>query len=202
MPGPDIQFWEQRFASGHMPWDRGTANPQLAAWIADGLFAAGERVIVPGCGAGHELVPLAARCCRVVGVDYSAAAVARARAALAAAGHDAEVVEADVLVWQPAAPAEIVYEQTCLCALHPDHWAGYAGQLERWIAPGGRLAALFMQSRKDVADEGWISGPPYHCDIHAMRALFGGARWQWPAPPYARVAHPAGAELAVLLTRR
>ncbi len=203
MPGPDIDFWQERFASGRTPWDRGAPNPHLARWIDDGVFAPGASVVVPGCGTGHELAPLAAQGCRVTGIDYSARALTLARASLAAAGKRAELIDADVLGWQPLAPVDAVYEQTCLCALHPDHWVAYARQLARWLAPGARLAALFMQIRRDGAREGRIEGPPYHCDINAMRALFDNAGWQWPAPPYARVPHPVGAEeIAVVLVRR
>ena len=203
MPGPDAQFWQQRFDSGDTPWDRGAPSPQLARWIDQGVFPRGSHVVVPGSGAGHELPVLAERGCRVTAIDYSEAAVVRSRAALAqGAQHATDVVQADVLVWQPHAPVDAVYEQTCLCALHPDHWVAYAGQLARWLVAGGRLAALFMQARKDDAAHGVVSGPPYHCDIHAMRALFAADRWHWPAPPYRQVEHPAGTELAVVLTRR
>jgi len=96
-----------------------------------------------------------------------------------------------------------VYEQTCLCALYPGQWRAYADQLHRWLVPGGRLFALFMQSLRPGAAEGYIQGPPYHCDVHAMRALLPESKWAWPKPPYARTAHPSGlAELAVVLERR
>ncbi|HEY1392965.1 MAG TPA: thiopurine S-methyltransferase, partial [Methylibium sp.] len=111
--------------------------------------------------------------------------------------------QADVLEWQPEAPLDAVYDQTCLCALHPDHWTAYAAQLHAWLRPGGSLFALFMQARRESADEGRIEGPPYHLDVNAMRALFPEPRWTWPKPPYARVPHPRGwAELAVHLQRR
>ena len=203
MPGPDVPFWQQRFDSGRTPWDRGGPNPQVNVWIDQGLFDAGTRVIVPGCGAGHELPLLSARGCRVIAIDYAPAAVELARATLAKASQQADVIEADVLHWQPDAPVDVVYEQTCLCALHPDHWIDYAQQLARWLRPGGRLAALFMQSRKESAADGFIAGPPYHCDVHAVRALFPDDHWQWPTPPYARVPHPIGVEeLAIVLVRR
>ena len=104
--------------------------------------------------------------------------------------------------WSPAQPVDTVYEQTCLCALHPDHWTAYAAQLHAWLKPGGRLLALFMQAPAAGAPDGYVTGPPYHCDIHAMRALFPSSRWSWPKPPYERVTHPLGAhELALVLTR-
>ena len=114
------------------------------------------------------------------------------------------MLQADVLRWLPARPLDAVYEQTCLCALHPDHWVAYAAQLHSWLRAGGRLFALFMQARRDDAAGGIIQGPPYHCDINAMRALFPAARMavgrrrRTPAP------HPDGLARAgaMILTRR
>lgn len=203
MPGPTVDFWQQRFASGNLPWDRGAPSPQLQAWLADGsLHATGSRIAVPGCGTGHEVVALAQAGFDVTGLDYAPGAVALAREQLAARGATAQVVEADVLHWQPPAPLDAVYEQTCLCALHPDHWTAYAQQLHRWLRPGGSLFALLMQVRRDSAAEGRIEGPPYHLDINAVRALFPEPLWRWSAPPYAVVAHTQGwVELAVALQR-
>ncbi|HWS75363.1 MAG TPA: methyltransferase domain-containing protein [Quisquiliibacterium sp.] len=205
MAGPGVDFWQQRFEAGQTPWDRGASNPQLAAWLDSGELAP-CRILVPGCGSGHEVAELAIRGFEVVALDYAPAAVERTRERLAGLGAPAaraSVVCADALEWQPDAPFDAIYEQTCLCALYPDHWAEYAQQLHRWLKPGGRLFALFVQTLRPGAAEGFIQGPPYHCDIHGMRALFPGGRWDWPKPPYPRVEHPSGmAELAVVLGRR
>ncbi len=208
MAGPDVAFWQQRFEAGQTPWDRGASSPQLAGWLADGQLAP-CRILVPGCGSGYEVAELAQAGFDVLGLDYAPAAVELARRRLAAlpapgaSGASAAVLEADVLDWQPDAPFDAIYEQTCLCALHPDHWVRYAEQLHRWLKPGGRLFALFVQVPRPGAAEGFIQGPPYHCDIHGMRALFPQSHWTWPKPPYSRVEHPMGsAELAVVLVRR
>jgi len=199
MAGPDRQFWEKRFAAGETPWDRGRANPQLEAWLQAGALAP-CRILVPGCGSGYEVAELARRGFDVVGLDYAAGALERTRARLG--GASAELVQADVLEWQPRRAFDAIYEQTCLCALYPDHWRAYADRLHRWLAPAGRLFALFVQLPRAGAAEGRIEGPPYHCDINAMRALFPEPQWAWPRPPYPRVGHPAGlAELAVVLAR-
>lgn len=203
MSGPDLAFWQQRFDAGELPWDRGAPSPQLAAWLADGSLRPGP-IAVPGCGSGHEVEALARAGFEVSALDYAPGAVALTRQRLAAAALDAQVLQADVLDWQPAEPLAMVYEQTCLCALHPDHWVAYASQLHAWLAPGGRLALLAMQARRESAAEGCIEGPPYHVDIQALRALLPAAHWDWPRPPYPRVPHPNGVwfELALLLTRR
>jgi SAM-dependent methyltransferase len=201
MAGPTKEFWEKRFATGDMPWDRGEANPQLGAWRATGALKP-CRILVPGCGSGHEVAALAAARFEVTALDYSPEAIARTRARLDAESLKATVIEADALAWQPEKPFDAIYEQTCLCALYPDQWRAYADQLHRWLTPSGKLFALFVQFPRPGAADGIIEGPPYHCDIHAMRALFPNALWSWPKPPYRRTSHPRGlAELAVILER-
>ncbi|MGH8765053.1 MAG: methyltransferase domain-containing protein [Burkholderiales bacterium] len=201
MAGPTRNFWDKRFAEGDTPWDRGAANPQLGVWLATGALKRG-RILVPGCGSGHEVAALAHAGFDITALDYSSEAIARTRKRLGAENLKATLVEADALGWQPAQPFDAVYEQTCLCALYPDQWRAYADQLHRWLRPGGQLFALFVQLLRADAAEGFIQGPPYHCDIQAMRALFPEPQWSWPKPPYARTTHPRGlAELVVILSR-
>ncbi len=205
MTGPTVGFWEERFGTGTTPWDRGQASPQLARWIDSGELAPCP-ILVPGCGSGYEVAALAQAGFEVTGLDYAPAAVARTRERIAALAPEARararVVQADALAWQPAAPFDAIYEQTCLCALYPDLWVDYAAQLHRWLRPGAKLFALFMQALRAGASEGRIEGPPYHCDVNAMRALLPAPAWHWPKPPFERVPHPAGvAELAVILRR-
>jgi SAM-dependent methyltransferase len=201
MSGPTREFWDARFQGEDTPWDRGEPNPQLGAWLRSGLLRP-CRILVPGCGAGHELAVLAKAGFEVTGMDYSPLALERARKNLEAAGASATLVEADALAWQPERPFDAIYEQTCLCALYPDQWRAYADQVFGWLTTDGMLYALFMQLLRPGAAEGSIIGPPYHCDINAMRALFPAKRWIWPRPPYPRTTHPRGlAELAVLLQR-
>ncbi len=201
MAGPTKEFWQERFAAGDTPWDRGEANPRLGAWLAAGALEP-CRILVPGCGSGYEVAALAAAGFEVTALDYASEAIGRTRERLDRAGLEATLIEADVLAWQPNRAFDAVYEQTCLCALYPDQWRDYADQLHRWLAPGGRLYALFVQFARPGAAEGAIQGPPYHCDINAMRAQFPEPRWAWPKPPYPRTTHPLGlSELAVVLER-
>lgn len=204
MSGPTHDFWQARFAEGNLPWDRGAPNPQLLRWLADGTLAPGQHVVVPGCGQGWEVAALAAAGIETIGIDFAPNALALCRQLLERGGTRAELLDANVLHWRPAAPVDAVFEQTCLCALYPDYWTTYAAQLHAWIKPGGRLLALFMQALRPDAAQGVIEGPPYHCDINAMRALFPATLWDWPKPPYDKVAHGnlGRDELAVALVRK
>lgn len=200
MPGPTATFWNERFRTRTTGWDRGDVHPQLLRCLSTGALRP-CRILVPGCGAGHEVLHLAAAGFEVTALDYAEQAVHLVRQRLGDRGLRAEVLQADVRHWDAPQPFDAIWEQTCLCALYPDDWSLYAQRLHRWLTPQGRLFALFMQSAKPGAEEGWIQGPPYHCDILAMRALFPSGQWQWPKPPYPRLPHPGGsAELALVLT--
>lgn len=203
MAGPTTEFWQQRFEKNETGWDRGSPSPQLLAWLDSGELQP-CRIAVPGCGGGWEVAELAKRGFDVIGLDYTVAAVEKTRALVAAQDLKAEVIQADVLSYQPENKFDAVYEQTCLCAIHPEHWFEYAQQLRQWLKPEGSLWVMYMQMiRPAASEEGVIHGPPYHCDINAMRALFPEKDWVWPKPPYAKVPHPSLAhELALRLVRR
>ena len=203
MAGPTTEFWQQRFEKNETGWDRGSPSPQLLDWLKHGELQP-CRIAVPGCGTGWEVAELAKHGFDVTGLDYTLAAVEKTKMRLAAQGLQAKVIQADVLTYQPETPFDAVYEQTCLCAIHPEHWLDYAQQLRHWLKPQGSLWVMYMQMiRPSASEEGVIHGPPYHCDINAMRALFSEKFWVWPGPPYAKVAHPnLSHELALRLIRR
>ena len=187
--------WEERYRQGRTAWDRGAVSPALLRWLDAGLVPQG-RVLVPGCGHGHEVEALVRAGCQVTAVDIAATPVLRLLSRLNDAGLHATVVQADLLHWTPAEPFDAIYEQTCLCALDPTHWRDYERRLAGWLVPGGHLFALFMQTRRD-------GGPPYHCAMPAMRELFDARDWIWPEGHPFEIPHSNGLdELACVLTRR
>lgn len=189
------RVWNEKYLTGATGWDRGGVSPALHAWLEGGELAP-CRILIPGCGYGHEAVALARLGFAVTALDIAPAPLDRLGEELARAEVKAELVQADALHWQPAAPFDAIYEQTCLCALEPAHWLVYEAQLQAWLRPGGRLFALFMQTNR-------AGGPPFHCALPDMRALFPETRWHWEGTPHREVPHPNGLfEYAAELTRR
>lgn len=187
--------WEHRYLAGRTAWDRGESSPALAHWLQTGQVPKG-RVLVPGCGHGHEVAELVRAGRHVTAVDIAAQPVMRLMGRLAELGLHANVVQADLLRWQPAEPFDAVYEQTCLCAIDPDHWAAYEQRLRDWLLPGGTLLALFMQTGSE-------GGPPFDCPLPTMRSLFDQKHWEWPGEQPLAVPHPNGlGEQGFVLTRR
>jgi SAM-dependent methyltransferase len=147
--GPNPDDWNARYVTGELTWDLGQASPPLARFLEEGLLPEPGTVLVPGCGSGHELPLLARAGHRPIGVDFAPLAVEAARARLAASGLQGRVLRADVLDPEiDVAPASVdwVFDQTCYCALPPEHRADYARALARLVRPGGELWALNMRT--------------------------------------------------------
>jgi len=190
-----LRFWEERYQSNRIPWDRGEISPALVHWLESGDLRP-CRIVIPGCGYGYEALELARRQFDVTAIDFAPSAVATLEKELEKSKLRAQVVEADVLQWNPEQPFDAIYEQTCLCALPPKLWQPYSEQLDRWVKPAGKLFALFMQTDEP-------GGPPYHCDLNEMRELFPNDEWAWPEEPLLKVPHPVGFyEVAGVLKRK
>lgn len=76
--------WDELWAEGFLPWDRGRANPALIdllqerhtlfgeAFVVDpGLGKRRKRALVPGCGKGYDVLLLSAYGYDVCGLDIS-----------------------------------------------------------------------------------------------------------------------------------
>ncbi|MBL4774763.1 MAG: methyltransferase domain-containing protein [Mariprofundus sp.] len=166
--------WEALYQNNDTGWDRGGVSPALQIWLRNGALEQRSRVLIPGCGRGHEVVALAKQDFDVTGIDIAPTAIACLKQTLASEKVKATALLNDLFTYQPEQSFDVVYEQTCLCAIDPEQRAAYVQQLRIWLRPGGTLLLSMMQT-------GETGGPPYHCDWIDMQGLFPSQHWQWQA---------------------
>jgi len=152
-------FWDERFAQGFMPWDRGGVPDQLRAFVA---ASAPLTTLIPGCGTGYELAALCAAGWDATAIDFAPVAVANARAAVGPwAGR---VIEADFFNYAPARPLDLIYERAFLCAMPRAMWPQVAARWAALLPPGGLLAGYFF------FDDA-VKGPPFGIDRATLDSL-------------------------------
>lgn len=189
----DQSFWENRYHAGETGWDRGQASPLLQLWLD--IRPQPGTILVPGCGRGHEVPLLVQAGFQVTALDIAAPALKDLRQTLEKERLQADLVQTDVLQWNPRQPQDYVFEQTCLCALDLSHRKAYAEKLRNWLRPTGQLVVGFVQSPGS-------ENLPFNCPESEMRELFGAEAWNW-SPLLGEVAHPRGfQELVFVLTKR
>ncbi len=164
--------WEQRWKDGETPWDKGAAAPPLLEYLEAGgeeLRRAG-RILVPGCGSGHDVRALAAEGLAVTGVDLSPTAVAAARAWPRAGSEAYECGDFLDEAWRPERACGAIWEHTCFCAIDPADRPRYARAAARLLPEGGHLAGVFYLNPWDPGEE--EQGPPFGATKEEIAGLF------------------------------
>ena len=190
----DKQEWENRYQQNKAHWDRGEISPNLLYWLKADLLKP-CRLLIPGCGNGYEVLALAERGFDVVAIDIAPSPIENLRMALQRQQLNAELIQTDFFTWENTESFDAIYEQTSLCALHPNDWQRYENSLYDWLKPKGKLFVQFMQT-------GVEGGPPYHCDVSAMKGLFSKQRWLWSEEHATQVVHSGGLREKVFLLNK
>jgi SAM-dependent methyltransferase len=146
-----------------MPWDLGGIPPSLVAFLTRSRTPA--RVLVPGCGSGYEVRAFHEAGHDVTAIEFSAAAVARAREVLGPLGD--RVIQGNFFKHDFGENRyELVYERGFLCSLPIGRWPDYASRMANLLAPGGKLAGLFLYGQEPEP-------PPYPLTEQSAASLLG-----------------------------
>ena len=159
--------WNARYLAGDTPWDKGAAHPALIARLKNQPLKGS--VLVPGCGAGHDVRTIAAHEAeRVTGIDIAPSALQLARG-FPKAGNEC-YVEGDFLAGHavPAGVFDVIFEHTCFCAIPPVRRADYARAAASALCDGGVLLAVFFTNPENTD----LHSPPFRCHMDEVEALF------------------------------
>lgn len=132
-------FWDERFEREFTPWDRGGVPEQVRGFVEK---SGRKTVLIPGCGAAYELVYFSEAGWDATAIDFSPAAVERARAITGQ--WSGRVVEADFFAYEPVAGLDMIYERAFLCALPRAMWPQVAKRWGQLLPSGGVLAGFFF----------------------------------------------------------
>jgi len=161
--------WQRRYEQNDTPWDKGTAAPPLIRFLQGDVITG--RVLVPGCGRGHEVRALALqRDCSAVGLDLSSTAIAEATRLATEAGIDetASFITGDFfqLPAQMIGSFDWLVEHTCFCAIEPRQRPEYVCAAFAALRTGGKIFGIFYLNPDTE------SGPPFAVSTEELMSLF------------------------------
>ncbi len=166
MNAPDSSqtvFWTKRWEAGKTPWDLGAVPPALADYLHRTHTA--TTALIPGCGTGYEVRAFHEVGYDVIALDFSAPAVAHARAVLGPLGD--RVIHGNFFKHDFAGKQfGVVYERGFLCSLPPERWPDYAERMASLVSRGGKLLGLFLYGEEPEP-------PPFPLTKETAAALFG-----------------------------
>ncbi len=148
--------WQRHYEENDIRWDLGQVAPPFVKLWEDGKLPLGK-VLIPGCGRGHEAVFLAEKEFDVTAVDFADGAVSYLKNILQERNLAARVLRRDFFSLDDSHNEvyDLMIEQTFFCAISPRQRQDYVAKVARILKPGGMLAGLFYHT----GEEG---GPPYN----------------------------------------
>lgn len=148
------EFWDQRFSASVTPWEADAVPADFDAFlVGEEGDSHGRRALVPGCGSAREAVRLTQRGWQTTALDFSPAAIDKARALLGA-DWPGKLLCADFFAFDAGPGFDLIYERAFLCALPRRRWNDYAARMAVLIPSGGRLAGYFFHDET-------LKGPPF-----------------------------------------
>ena len=135
-------YWEQRYQTKDMPWEKGAPSPGLVDFLAAHPDGPRGTVCIPGCGTGHDVREFARAGFTSHGFDLAPSAIAMAMEKTAAAGLTATFHLGDFLRDTPPQPFDWLFEHTLYCAIQPGERVDYVRAARRWLKPGGNYLAV------------------------------------------------------------
>src|ERR1051325_5538923 len=139
---PIMEYWENRYQTHDMPWEKGAPSPGLVDFLASHPNLPRGTVCVPGCGTGHDAREWARAGFRVAGFDLAPSAIRLSVERTKAAGLEATFQLADFLRDEPASRFDWLFEHTLFCAIDPPDRDAYVQAVLRWLKPDGQYLAV------------------------------------------------------------
>ena len=164
--GYSREDWERHYDEKDLRWDLDeVAPPFVRLWEERDIPPC--RAIVPGCGAGHEVMFLAEKGFEVTAVDYSHGAIKLIKNAFEENNYSGEVLQQDFfeLDCNYNEKFELMLEHTFFCAINPNMRQEYVETAKRILKPGGYLIGLFYETNED-------GGPPFNTHKEDIEKYF------------------------------
>jgi methyl halide transferase len=164
--GYSCNDWERHYNEKDLRWDLDEVAPPFIHLWKEKNFAPCS-AIVPGCGAGHEVLFLAKKGFRVTAVDYTRGATDLIKENLRKKKLMGEVLQQDFFDFEEKhhKSFDLMLEHAFFCAINPDKRQAYVETAGRLIKPGGLIIALFYETNE-------AGGPPFNTQEKDIEKYF------------------------------
>ncbi len=162
-------FWTQLYQLGDTKWDLHAPAPGLLE-ILPQLKLNKQRILVLGCGRGHDAALLAEQGHIVTGADVSPHAIQIAKS-LHPPQENLTWLEMDALHPPPSSLGrfDCIVEHTLFCAINPSLRSKLVQSWRKLLAPGGHLLGVFFIFPQASKAPGEPPHPPFGASEWELR---------------------------------
>lgn len=134
-----VADWEQRYQNEDTGWDIGSISTPLKEYF-DQLSDKGIKILIPGCGNGHEAAYLHQQgFSNVFLLDLAPSPLSNFLKENPTFPKE-HLIEDNF--FNHSGEYDLIVEQTFFCAIHPEHRQAYAEKVHELLKPKGKLMGL------------------------------------------------------------
>lgn len=155
------QFWDNKYINNETKWDIGQPTPAFVKYFQS-LKNKNKKILIPGCGCGHDAIFLANLGFDVYALDFSKKATNILLEKAKISNAQLHVLNKDFFnLNEFDSFFDIVLEYTFFCAILPDKRPDYIKQVNNLLKINGEYIGFLLPINKDINEE----GPPYGVNI-------------------------------------
>ena len=163
----DPDFWEDIYKKNDIGWDLNGITPtfeKLANKLKPG------KVIILGCGRGHDAIIFSKLNFEVTAVDFAPSAINYLKKLCKRNNVKVNVIKNDIFLLNKCYDNyfDYVIEQTCFCAIDPKRREEYERLVYHILNSNGYLIGLWYPLDKAIID----GGPPWGISISDLKNTF------------------------------
>jgi len=148
------EFWNSRYLKDDTPWDFEGVPADVRTFLKK--KGKGAKVLIPGCGSGHEIAAFADAGYDVTAIDFAPFAVERARR-MVGPELAKRVLLGDFFQYDfPSEAFDVIYERSFVCSLTPDRRHAYRDRMAQLLKYRGLLIGYYYYNKPVLSE-----GPPY-----------------------------------------
>lgn len=159
----DKDYWTNRYKNSDAIWDLGEVSRPIKEYI-DQLVVDDRKILIPGCGNGHEGEYLLSRGFKnVYFLDLSEIPLASIKERCPEVPNNQLICKS---VFELEGSFDLIIEQTLFCALDINLREAYVKKLASLLSPSGKLVGLLFNVELE-------DGPPFGGSKEEYVELFG-----------------------------
>ena len=160
-------FWDYKYNNNDDQWDIGAPTPIIVDWFKKNKSK--KKIIIPGCGNGHDAIHLAKEGHDVYAVDFSINAINNLKNSAKNNNVKLNILHKDFFKLQNYYGFfDIFVEYTFFCAILPNKRNKYIRESYELLNPNGIFLGILLPINKKE-EEG---GPPYGVDLKKTLSSF------------------------------
>lgn len=156
------EYWNERYKISAIGWDLGEVSPPIKEYI-DQLTDKSIKILIPGCGNGHEAEYLHRQgFTNVHLLDFASKPLIEFKKRVAAFPEDHLHQEN---FFEHQGEYDLIIEQTLFCAIAPSLRNDYVKTIKRLLVPKGKLVGVMFNCHFE-------GGPPFGGSLEEYQSQF------------------------------